>query len=41
MKLTFKQDQFVLNNNTKVEAGLIHFPPLLEHEETEIAETVS
>ena len=40
MKLTFKQDQFVLNN-TKVEAGLIHFPPLLEHKQTEIAEPVS
>ena len=39
--LTFKQDQFVLNNNTKVEAALIHFPPLLEHEQTEIAEPVS
>ena len=36
--LTFNQDQFVLDN-TEVEAGLIHFPPLLE--QTEIAEPVS
>ena len=38
--MLFKQDQFVLTNNTKVEAGLIHFAPLLEHEQTEIAEPV-
>ena len=37
--LTFKQDPFVLNNNTEVEAGLIHLPPLLE--QTEITELAS
>ena len=35
------EPEITLNNNTKVEASLIHFPPLLEYEQTEITELVS